>query len=95
MFAGEQINLTEQRAVLHTALRAPRGAADRRWTGPVTADVHRVLDRLHAIHRAVRNGAWRGHTGKPITDIVNIGIGGSYLGPKMVCQALRPYATRA
>jgi glucose-6-phosphate isomerase len=91
MFAGEKINLTEGRAVLHTALRAPRDAHLEVDGQDVTADVHRVLDRLHAFTEQVRNGDWRGHTGKPITDIVNIGIGGSDLGPKMAVLALRPY----
>jgi glucose-6-phosphate isomerase len=92
MFAGEKINNTENRAVLHTALRAPKGTklvVDRQ---DVIADVHEVLRRMHAFTDAVRNGQWLGYTGKPITDIVNIGIGGSDLGPKMVCLALRPFA---
>jgi len=91
MFAGEKINLTEQRAVLHTALRRP---ADEPLTVDgqnVAADVHAVLDRVGAFSDHVRNGAWRGYDGREITDIVNIGIGGSYLGPKMTCQALRPF----
>ena len=93
MFAGEKINLTEQRAVLHTALRAPASAAALIVDGQhVGADVHAVLARVKAFSDAVRSGAWLGFTGKPITDIVNIGIGGSDLGPKMVCLALRQYA---
>ncbi|MFC4929945.1 glucose-6-phosphate isomerase [Massilia sp. GCM10023247] len=96
MFAGEKINNTEQRAVLHTALRAPRDPQ----SGPklsvdgqdVGADVHAVLDRIKTFSDAVRSGQWLGYTGKPITDIVNIGIGGSDLGPKMVCLALRQYS---
>jgi glucose-6-phosphate isomerase len=92
MFAGEKINLTENRAVLHTALRAPRDAQLVVDGQDVIADVHAVLARIRAFSDAVRSGAWVGHTGKPVTDIVNIGIGGSDLGPKMVCLALRPYA---
>jgi glucose-6-phosphate isomerase len=92
MFAGERINNTENRAVLHTALRAPLGASLVVDGQDVTADVHAVLARIKAFSDAVRSGAWLGHTGKPITDIVNIGIGGSDLGPKMVCLALRSYA---
>jgi glucose-6-phosphate isomerase len=91
MFAGEKINLTENRAVLHTALRAP---ANRPFTldgQDVTGDVHAVLDRIKTFSDSVRSGAWLGHTGKPITDVVNIGIGGSDLGPKMVCLALRQF----
>ena len=96
MFAGEKINLTEGRAVLHTVLRAPlRAPNDPALVvdgQDVTADVHAVLARLRAFSDAVRSGAWLGYSGKPITDIVNIGIGGSDLGPKMVCLALRQYA---
>ncbi|MGZ5202701.1 MAG: glucose-6-phosphate isomerase, partial [Telluria sp.] len=92
MFAGEKINNTENRAVLHTALRAPRTASLVVDGQDVIADVHDVLRRIHAFTDAVRNGQWLGYTGKPITDIVNIGIGGSDLGPKMVCLALRPFA---
>jgi glucose-6-phosphate isomerase len=92
MFAGEKINITEQRAVLHTALRAPTGTALTVDGQDVNADVHAVLARVKTFTDAVRSGAWLGHTGKPITDIVNIGIGGSDLGPKMVCLALRQYA---
>ena len=92
MFAGERINLTESRAVLHTALRAPRGTPLLVEGQDVNADVHAVLERVRAFSDAVRAGTWLGHSGKPITDIVNIGIGGSDLGPKMVCLALRQYA---
>ena len=92
MFRGEKINLTEQRAVLHTALRAPLDRALVVDGQDVSADVHAVLARLRAFSDAVRSGAWLGYSGKPITDIVNIGIGGSDLGPKMVCLALRQYA---
>ncbi|MES2153454.1 MAG: glucose-6-phosphate isomerase [Pseudomonadota bacterium] len=92
MFAGEKINLTEHRAVLHTALRAPRSSELVVDGQDVIADVHAVLARVKAFTDAVRSGAWLGHSGKPITDIVNIGIGGSDLGPKMACLALRQYA---
>jgi glucose-6-phosphate isomerase len=92
MFTGEKINLTERRAVLHTALRAPRGTPLVVDGQDVNADVHAVLDRVKVFSDAVRAGTWLGHSGKPITDIVNIGIGGSDLGPKMVCLALRQYA---
>jgi glucose-6-phosphate isomerase len=92
MFAGEKINLTENRAVLHTALRAPNDKQITVDGQDVTADVHSVLARIKTFSDAVRSGQWRGHTGKEITDIVNIGIGGSDLGPKMVCLALRQFA---
>ena len=93
MFAGEKINLTEDRAVLHTALRAPIDAPALVVDGQdVGADVHDVLKRVRIFSDAVRSGAWRGYTGKPITDVVNIGIGGSDLGPKMACLALRQYS---
>ena len=92
MFAGEKINNTENRAVLHTALRAPRGATLVVDGQEVNADIHAVLERVKTFTDAVRSGEWLGHTGKPITDIVNIGIGGSDLGPKMVVLALRHYA---
>ncbi|HEX8613233.1 MAG TPA: glucose-6-phosphate isomerase [Telluria sp.] len=92
MFAGERINLTERRAVLHTALRAPRGTPLVVDGQDVNADVHAVLERVRVFTDAVRSGTWLGHSGKPITDIVNIGIGGSDLGPKMICLALRQYA---
>lgn len=92
MFAGEKINNTENRAVLHTALRAPRGAKLVVDGQEVNADIHAVLDRVKTFTDAVRSGEWLGHTGKPITDVVNIGIGGSDLGPKMVVLALRHYA---
>jgi len=92
MFAGEKINLTENRAVLHTALRAPRNKPFTLDGQDVTGDVHAVLDRIKTFSDSVRSGAWLGHTGKPITDVVNIGIGGSDLGPKMVCLALRQFA---
>ncbi|WP_070289167.1 glucose-6-phosphate isomerase [Janthinobacterium sp. HH106] len=92
MFTGEKINLTEHRAVLHTALRAPRGTRLMVDGQDIDADVQDVLQRVKAFTDKVRNGSWLGYTGKPICDIVNIGIGGSDLGPKMACLALRSYA---
>jgi glucose-6-phosphate isomerase len=92
MFAGEKINVTENRAVLHTALRAPRDTKLVVDGQDVIADVHAVLGRVKRFTDEVRSGAWLGHSGLPITDVVNIGIGGSDLGPKMACLALRHYA---
>ncbi|NRR33211.1 glucose-6-phosphate isomerase [Oxalobacteraceae bacterium] len=92
MFAGEKINLTEHRAVLHTALRMPRSKTLTVDGQDVVGDVHAVLDRMRDFSERVRSGAWLGYSGKPITDVVNIGIGGSDLGPKMVALALRSYA---
>jgi len=93
MFNGDKINTSEQRAVLHMALRAPRGASVYVDGKDVVSDVHRVLDHIRHFSEAVRNGALRGHTGKPFRDIVNIGIGGSALGPLMVSEALKPYGS--
>ena len=93
MFAGEHINVTEDRAVLHVALRAPRGAVFTDEGVDVVPEVHEVLDRMSAFAERVRSGEWRGHTGKRISAVVNIGIGGSDLGPRMATEALRPYAT--
>lgn len=95
MFAGEKINFTEGRAVLHTALRAavdPAHAPIRVDNIDVLPGIRHVLEKMRLFVNSVRNGVWRGYSGKPITDVVNIGIGGSYLGPLMVCQALQPYA---
>jgi glucose-6-phosphate isomerase len=92
MLAGERINLTENRAVLHTALRAPRGKVVMLDGKDVAQDVHAVLNAMGEFTERVRSGAWTGYTGQAITDVVNIGIGGSDLGPKMVCRALRPFA---
>ena len=94
MFRGDKINLTEGRAVLHVALRAPRDADIRVDGRNVVPDVHAVLDRMAAFCERVRSGAWTGHTGKRIRTVVNIGIGGSDLGPVMAYEALRHYAAR-
>ncbi|WP_409330928.1 glucose-6-phosphate isomerase [Trujillonella humicola] len=94
MFAGERINVTEDRAVLHVALRAPRSTELVVDGQDVTRDVHEVLDRMAAFADRVRSGEWKGHTGKPIRAVVNIGIGGSDLGPAMAYSALRAYADR-
>ena len=92
MFAGEHINTSENRAVLHTALRLPRGAELVVDGQDVVADVHEVLDAMGDFTDRLRSGEWTGATGERITTVVNIGIGGSDLGPVMVCQALRHYA---
>ncbi|SCZ55197.1 glucose-6-phosphate isomerase [Thiohalomonas denitrificans] len=91
MFRGEKINFTEERAVLHVALRNRSGKPIRIGGEDVMPGVEAVLERMRRFTESVRNGQWRGYTGKPITDIVNIGIGGSDLGPLMVCEALKPY----
>ncbi|MDR0480965.1 MAG: glucose-6-phosphate isomerase, partial [Gallionellaceae bacterium] len=91
MFGGEKINASEHRAVLHTALRAPREAVIEVDGHNVVPDVHRVLAHMRRFTEAVRGGAFRGHTGKPLRDIINIGIGGSALGPLMACEALKHY----
>jgi glucose-6-phosphate isomerase len=95
MFRGDRINVTEDRAVLHVALRAPRGTVIRVDGKDVVPDVHAVLDRMAAFSDRVRGGAWLGHTGKPIRNVVNVGIGGSDLGPVMAYEALRHYADRS
>lgn len=92
MFAGEVINTTEQRAVLHTALRAP--ANEHLWDGDVVRQVHDVLARMATFSEQIRNGSWRGHTGRPIRHVINIGIGGSDLGPVMAYEALKHYSQR-
>jgi glucose-6-phosphate isomerase len=94
MFRGERINATENRAVLHVALRAPRGAVILVDGANVVSEVHEVLDRMAAFAEQVRSGRWTGFTGKPIRTIVNIGIGGSDLGPVMAYEALRYYSDR-
>jgi glucose-6-phosphate isomerase len=92
MFSGEKINITENRAVLHTALRAPKGATILVDGKNVVPEVHEVLDRMSDFSTRVRDGVWKGHTGKPIRNVVNIGIGGSDLGPVMAYEALRHYS---
>ena len=94
MFGGEKINSTENRAVLHVALRAARDATILVDGENVVSHVHAVLDRMAAFAEQVRSGAWTGHTGKPIRTVVNIGIGGSDLGPVMAYEALRHYSQR-
>jgi glucose-6-phosphate isomerase len=94
MFAGEKINVTEQRAVLHVALRSPRTASIVVDGEDVIPAVHAVLDRMAAFATRVRSGEWTGFTGRAIRTVVNIGIGGSDLGPAMACQALRHYSQR-
>jgi glucose-6-phosphate isomerase len=94
MFRGERINVSENRAVLHVALRAPRGASIVAGGENVVPAVHAVLDRMAAFAERVRSGAWTGHTGKRIRNVVNIGIGGSDLGPVMAYEALRHYSAR-
>jgi len=94
MFRGEKINVTEQRAVLHVALRAPKGQNIFVDGKNVVPDVHAVLDRMAGFSQRVRNGQWKGHTGKRIRNIVNIGIGGSDLGPVMAHEALKHYSDR-
>ena len=93
MFAGEKINITENRAVLHTALRNRSNTPVLVDSKDVMPDVNAVLAQMRQFSDKVRNGSWLGYTGKRITDIVNIGIGGSDLGPVMVCDALKPYAS--
>jgi glucose-6-phosphate isomerase len=94
MFRGEKINITEKRAVLHVALRAPRGQSIMVDGEDVVPKVHEVLDRMAAFSDRVRSGEWKGYTGKPIRNVVNIGIGGSDLGPVMAYEALRHYSKR-
>ena len=95
MFSGEKINITEKRAVLHVALRAPRGASIIVDGENVVPQVHAVLDKMADFSNRIRSRAWKGHTGKSIRNIVNIGIGGSDLGPVMAYEALRHYSDRA
>ena len=94
MFRGDRINVSENRAVLHVALRAPKGASIVVDGEDVVSQVHTVLDRMSAFSDRVRGGAWKGHTGKRIRNVVNIGIGGSDLGPVMAYEALRAYSQR-
>jgi glucose-6-phosphate isomerase len=95
MFEGDKINVIENRAVLHTALRAPKGAVITVDGKNVVPEVHAVLDKMAAFSERVRGGQWKGFTGKPIRSVVNIGIGGSDLGPVMVYEALKHYSERA
>jgi glucose-6-phosphate isomerase len=95
MFRGDKINLTEDRAVLHVALRAPRGTSILVDGKNVVPEVHAVLDAMADFSNRVRSGAWKGHTGKRIRNVINIGIGGSDLGPVMAYEALRHYSDRA
>jgi len=95
MFRGEKINPTEKRAVLHVALRAPRDEVIEVDGHNVVPDVHAVLDRMSEFSNKVRDGTWKGHTGKRIRNVINIGIGGSYLGPEMAYLALRPFSDRS
>jgi glucose-6-phosphate isomerase len=95
MFRGDKINVTEGRAVLHVALRAPKGTSIVVDGQDVVPEVHAVLDRMAAFSDRVRSGAWKGHTGKRIRNVINIGIGGSDLGPVMAYEALKHYSDRA
>src|SRR5215475_8579005 len=95
MFRGEKINVTEKRAVLHVALRAPRSASILVDGKNVVPEVHAVLDKMAAFSDRVRSGEWKGHTGKRIRNVINIGIGGSDLGPVMAYEALKHYSDRS
>jgi glucose-6-phosphate isomerase len=95
MFKGEKINVTENRAVLHVALRAPKGATFMADGMNVVPEVHAVLDKMASFSDRVRSGRWKGHTGKRIKNVINIGIGGSDLGPVMAYEALRHYSERS
>ena len=94
MFRGEKINVTEKRAVLHVALRAPRNASILVDGEDVVPQVHAVLDKMTEFSNRVRSGEWKGHTGKRIRNVINIGIGGSDLGPVMAYEALKHYSDR-
>ena len=94
MFTGDKINVTERRAVLHVALRAPKGASIVVDGTNVVPEVHAVLERMAAFSRRVRDGSWKGHTGKRMRNVINVGIGGSDLGPVMAYEALRYYSDR-
>ncbi|MGA9264815.1 MAG: glucose-6-phosphate isomerase, partial [Desulfobacterales bacterium] len=95
MFSGEKINLTENRAVLHVALRAPKGATIVVDGKNVVPEVHAVLDKMADFSDQIRSGEWKGHTGKRIKNVINIGIGGSDLGPVMAYEALKHYSERS
>src|SRR5438270_1188427 len=94
MYRGEKINITENRAVLHVALRAPKSESIFVEGEDVVPGVHAVLDKMAAFADRVRSGEWKGHTGKPIRNVINIGIGGSDLGPVMAYEALKYYSQR-
>ena len=94
MFRGEKINVTENRAVLHVALRAPKGEVIKVDGVDVVPEVHAVLDKMTDFCNRVRSGEWKGHTGKPIKNVINVGIGGSDLGPVMAYEALKFYSRR-
>ncbi len=94
MFRGDKINITENRAVLHVALRAPKGTSIIVDGQDVVPEVHAVLDKMSGFSNRVRSGAWKGHTGKSIRNVINIGIGGSDLGPVMAYEALKHYSLR-
>jgi glucose-6-phosphate isomerase len=94
MFRGDKINVTENRAVLHVALRAPRGTQIKVDGVDVVPEVHAVLDKMAAFSKRVRSGEWKGYTGKAIRNVINVGIGGSYLGPEMAYDALRTFTDR-
>src|SRR6188472_3760355 len=95
MFRGDTINVTENRAVLHVALRAPKGASIVVHGENVVPQVHAVLDKMADFSNRVRSGAWKGYTGKRIRNVINVGIGGSDLGPVMAYEALKHYSERA
>src|SRR5215475_850424 len=94
MFTGEKINITEHRAVLHIALRNRSNTPIYVDGKDVMPEVNAVLAKMRKFSEAIRSGSWKGYTGKPITDVVNVGIGGSDLGPVMVTEALKPYGKR-
>src|SRR5439155_27335082 len=95
MFSGSHINTTENRPALHVALRMPRGSSLTVDGENVVPKVHEVLDKMTAFSDSIRTGQWKGHTGKPIRNVINIGIGGSDLGPRMATEALRYYSDRS
>ena len=95
MFRGDKINVSENRSVLHVALRMPKGTSLVVDGVDVVAEVHEVLDRMAAFANRIRSGDWKGHTGKPIRNVINVGIGGSDLGPVMAYEALRHYSDRS
>src|SRR6516165_3321364 len=94
MFRGDKINITEKRAVLHTALRAPKEATFLVDGKNVVPEIHAVLDKMAEFSNRIRSGAWTGHTGKRMRNLINIGIGGSDLGPVMAYEALKHYSQR-